>query len=81
MDDGGRLPLGLGEDDVDEVLGRRHDRDLLEVVLHHRDGEDGGEGGAVDGHVLGVTMLFSLSPRVVKDGTTREWGNRRPKRE
>ena len=43
MDDGGRLPLRLGEDDVDEVLGRRHDADLLEVVLHHGD-EGEGEG-------------------------------------
>lgn len=36
---GGRLPLRLGEDDVDELLGRGHDGDLLEVVLHHL--EDG----------------------------------------
>ena len=37
--DSGRLPLGLGEDDVDEVLGRRDHGDLLEVVLHHLEGK------------------------------------------
>jgi len=33
--DGGRLALRLGEDHVDELLGRRHRLDLLEVVDDH----------------------------------------------
>ena len=35
VDDGGRLSLGLGQDDVHEVLGRRDYRYLLKVVVTH----------------------------------------------
>jgi hypothetical protein len=35
VDDGGRLALRLGQDDVDKVLGRRHHSHLLEVVVRH----------------------------------------------
>ena len=37
VDDGGGLPLRLGQDHVDELVGRGDDADLLEVVLHHLD--------------------------------------------
>ena len=33
VDHGGSLALGLGEDDVNEVLGRGHYSDLLEVIV------------------------------------------------
>ena len=33
-----RLALRLRQDDIDEVLGRRHDLDLLEVIDYHYDG-------------------------------------------
>lgn len=32
----GCLALGLGQDDIDKVLGGGDHRNLLEVVLHHR---------------------------------------------
>ena len=35
VDDGRRFPLRFGQDDVHEVLGRRDDRYLLEVVVTH----------------------------------------------
>merc|ERR1712183_352915 len=38
VDDGGRLSLGFGEDDIDEVLGGGNHLDLLEVILRRRHG-------------------------------------------
>ncbi len=35
VDDSGRLALGAGQSDVDEVLARRHRLNLLEVVQNH----------------------------------------------
>ena len=35
VDNSRRLPLGAGQDYVNEVLPRRDNSDLLEIVLHH----------------------------------------------
>ena len=40
VDHCGRLPLGLREDDVREVLAGGHHRNLLEVIVRHLGGYD-----------------------------------------